>query len=111
MDQLEVRLAKYKERDVKYIETIRSLERDKECNLGKINKLISDVETLQDEKDLADGKPSPTVASTSAEDQNNDTSTAKEIASINPFKPFIKFIKPKDSQPESKIEEQETPKK
>nr|GFB10812.1 hypothetical protein [Tanacetum cinerariifolium] len=166
MDQLEVRLAKYKERDVKYIETIRSLERDKECNLGKINKLISDVETLQDEKDLADGKlarllksskdlediiesqrskkvkegvgynavpppatdlylfpkkdlswtglpefvddtvtdysrPSPTVASTSAEDQNNDTSTAKEIASINPFKPFIKFIKPKDSQPGS----------
>nr|GFD52483.1 hypothetical protein [Tanacetum cinerariifolium] len=77
--------------------TIRSLERDKECNLGKINKLTSDVKTLQDEKDLADGKlarllksskdledviesqrPSPTVASTSAEDQNNDTSTSEE---------------------------------
>nr|GEZ62501.1 hypothetical protein [Tanacetum cinerariifolium] len=56
-------------------------------------------------------RPSPTVASTSAEDQNNDTSTSEETASTNPSKPFIKFIKPKDSQPESKIEEQETPKK
>nr|GEX71765.1 hypothetical protein [Tanacetum cinerariifolium] len=56
-------------------------------------------------------RPSPTVASTSAEDQNNDTSTSEEIASTNPSKPFIKFVKPKDSQPESKIEEQETPKK
>nr|GFC42097.1 hypothetical protein [Tanacetum cinerariifolium] len=118
------------EREVKYIETIRSLERDKECNLGKINILTSDVETLQDEKDLVDGKlarllksskdlediiesqrPSPTVASTSAEDQNNVTSTSKETASTNPSKPFIKFVKPKYSQPESKVEEQETPKK
>nr|GFC85365.1 hypothetical protein [Tanacetum cinerariifolium] len=53
---IEDRLAEYKEREVKYIETIRSLERDKECNLRKINKLTSDVETLQDEKDLVDGK-------------------------------------------------------
>nr|GFD57130.1 hypothetical protein [Tanacetum cinerariifolium] len=45
-------------------------------------------------------RPSPTVASTSAEDQNKYTSTSE-----------IKFVKPKDSQPESKIEEQETPKK
>nr|GFA27443.1 hypothetical protein [Tanacetum cinerariifolium] len=56
IDQLEVRIAEYKAMEVKYIETIRSLERDKECNLGKINKLISDVETLQDENDLAYGK-------------------------------------------------------
>nr|GEX53078.1 retrovirus-related Pol polyprotein from transposon TNT 1-94 [Tanacetum cinerariifolium] len=46
----------YKEMELKYIETIRSLERDKECNLRKINKLISDVETLQEEKDVVDGK-------------------------------------------------------
>nr|GEX02098.1 synaptobrevin, longin-like domain protein [Tanacetum cinerariifolium] len=170
MDQLEVRIAEYKEREVKYIETIRSLERYKECNLGKINKLTSDVETLQDKKDLADGKlarllksskdlediieshrsekvkeglgyndipppaadlylspkkdiswiglpefldntvtdytrPSPSVASTSAEDQNNDTSTSEETTSTNPSKSFIKFVKPKDSQPKSKIEE------
>nr|GFA99772.1 hypothetical protein [Tanacetum cinerariifolium] len=56
-------------------------------------------------------QPSPTVANTSAEDQNNDTSTSEETASINPSKAFIKFIKPKESQPESMIEEQETPKK
>nr|GEZ64523.1 ubiquitin hydrolase [Tanacetum cinerariifolium] len=155
IDQLEDRLAEYKEREVKYIETIRSLERDKECNLRKINKLTSDVETLQDKKDLVDGKlarllksskdlediiesqrsekvkeglgynavpppaadlylspkkdlswtgllefiddtvtdysrPSPTVASTSTEDKNNDTSTSEETASTNPSKPFIK---------------------
>nr|GFC65088.1 hypothetical protein [Tanacetum cinerariifolium] len=83
----------------------------------EINKLTSDVETLQDEKDLVDEKlarllkPSPTVASTSAEDHNKDTSTSEETASTNPSKPFIKFVKPKDSQPESKLEEQETPKK
>nr|GFA33236.1 hypothetical protein [Tanacetum cinerariifolium] len=35
---------------------IRSLERDKECNLRKINKLTSDVETLQEDKDVVDGK-------------------------------------------------------
>nr|GEV83605.1 retrovirus-related Pol polyprotein from transposon TNT 1-94 [Tanacetum cinerariifolium] len=56
-------------------------------------------------------RPSPTVASISAEDQNNDTSTSEETTSTNPSKPFIKFVKPKDSQPESKLEEQETPKK
>nr|GFD11500.1 hypothetical protein [Tanacetum cinerariifolium] len=56
-------------------------------------------------------RPSPTVASTSSEDQNKDTSTSEEVASIKPSKPFVKFIKPKDSQPESKLNEQETPKK
>nr|GFA02839.1 hypothetical protein [Tanacetum cinerariifolium] len=56
IDQLEDRLAEYKEKEVKYIETIRSLERDKECHLREINRLTSDVETLQDEKDLVDGK-------------------------------------------------------
>nr|GFD12794.1 hypothetical protein [Tanacetum cinerariifolium] len=100
IDQLEDRLAEYNEREVKYIETIRSLETNKECNLRNINKLTSDVETLQDEKDLVDGKlarllksskdlediiesqrPSPTVSSTSTEDQNNDTSTSEETAS------------------------------
>nr|GFC39843.1 hypothetical protein [Tanacetum cinerariifolium] len=42
-------------------------------------------------------RPSPTVASTSTEDQNIDTSTSEETASTNPSKPFIKFVKPKDS--------------
>nr|GFC55176.1 hypothetical protein [Tanacetum cinerariifolium] len=56
-------------------------------------------------------RPSPTVVSTSAEDQNKDTSTSEVAASPNPPKPFVKFVKPKDSQPESKSKEQETLKK
>nr|GEY52278.1 hypothetical protein [Tanacetum cinerariifolium] len=56
-------------------------------------------------------RPSPTVASTSAEDQNKDTSTSEDTTLPNPPKLFVKFVKPKDSQPESKSKEQETPKK
>nr|GEV72424.1 polycomb group protein fertilization-independent endosperm isoform X3 [Tanacetum cinerariifolium] len=56
-------------------------------------------------------RPSPTVASTSAEGQNKDSSTSENVASPNPPKPFVKFVKPKDNQPESKTKEQETPKK
>nr|GFA53723.1 hypothetical protein [Tanacetum cinerariifolium] len=41
-------------------------------------------------------RPSPTVVSTSAEDQNKDTSTSEDVASPNPPKPFVKFVKPKD---------------
>nr|GEW76434.1 hypothetical protein [Tanacetum cinerariifolium] len=46
-------------------------------------------------------RPSPTVASTSTKDQNKDSSTFENVASPNPPKPFIKFVKPKDNQPES----------
>nr|GFA09544.1 hypothetical protein [Tanacetum cinerariifolium] len=56
-------------------------------------------------------RPSPTIASTSAEGQNKDSSTSEDVTSPNPPKPFVKFVKPKDSQPESKSKEQETPKK
>nr|GFA03801.1 ubiquitin hydrolase [Tanacetum cinerariifolium] len=56
-------------------------------------------------------RPSPTIVSTSEEDQNKDTSTSEDVASTNPPKPFVKFVKPKDSQPESKTKELETPKK
>nr|GEW16962.1 ribonuclease H-like domain-containing protein [Tanacetum cinerariifolium] len=56
-------------------------------------------------------RPSPTVVSTSAEDQNKDTSTSEDAASPNPPKLFVKFVKSKDSQLESKSKEQETPKK
>nr|GEY43755.1 hypothetical protein [Tanacetum cinerariifolium] len=47
-------------------------------------------------------RPSPTVVSTSAEGQNKDSSTFEDVASPNPPKPFVKFIKPKDNEPESK---------
>nr|GFB85238.1 hypothetical protein [Tanacetum cinerariifolium] len=56
-------------------------------------------------------RPSPTIASTSTEGQNKDSCTSEEVASPNPPKPFVKFVKPKDNQPESKSKEQETPKK
>nr|GFC97737.1 hypothetical protein [Tanacetum cinerariifolium] len=56
-------------------------------------------------------RPSPTVVSTSVEGQNKDSSTFEDVASPNLTKPFVKFVKPKDSKPESKSKEQETPKK
>nr|GFC44307.1 hypothetical protein [Tanacetum cinerariifolium] len=42
-------------------------------------------------------RPSPTVVSTSEEGQNKDSSTSEDVASPNPPKPFVKFVKPKDS--------------
>nr|GFA32873.1 hypothetical protein [Tanacetum cinerariifolium] len=56
-------------------------------------------------------RPSPTVASTSTDGQNKDSSTFESVASPNPPKSFVKIVKPKDNQPESKKKEQETPKK
>nr|GFA68960.1 hypothetical protein [Tanacetum cinerariifolium] len=56
-------------------------------------------------------RPSLTVASTSTEGQNKYSSTYENVASPNSPKPFVKFVKPKDSQPESNSKEQETPKK
>nr|GEZ62772.1 hypothetical protein [Tanacetum cinerariifolium] len=52
-------------------------------------------------------RPSPTVTSTSAE----DSFTFEDVASPNPSKPFVKFVKPKDRQSKNKTKEQETPKK
>nr|GFB07093.1 putative ribonuclease H-like domain-containing protein [Tanacetum cinerariifolium] len=46
-------------------------------------------------------RPSPTVASTSAEGQNKDSSTSEDDASPNTPKPFVKFVKPKESQSEN----------
>nr|GFB67788.1 hypothetical protein [Tanacetum cinerariifolium] len=174
--QLEGRLPEYKEREVKYIEKIRTLEMYRASNLKCIKTLDKELEELNLEKNGLDGKlacllkaskkfdhliesqrsdqvkegvgynavpppaadlylspekdlswtglpefiddtvtdysrPSPTVASTSAEGQNQDSSTSENVASSKPPKPFVKFVKPKDSQPESKSKEEETPKK
>nr|GEX20434.1 hypothetical protein [Tanacetum cinerariifolium] len=56
IDQLEGRLAEYKEREVKYIEKIRTLEMYREYNLKYIERLKNVVETLKEEKDVVDGK-------------------------------------------------------
>nr|GEX00115.1 reverse transcriptase domain-containing protein [Tanacetum cinerariifolium] len=89
-----------------------------------------ELETLKLEKDGVDGKlagllkaskdldnliesqrPSPTVESTSEEGQNKHSSTSKDVASPITPKPFVKFVKPKDCQCESKTNKKETPKK
>nr|GEX27646.1 ribonuclease H-like domain-containing protein [Tanacetum cinerariifolium] len=99
-------------------------------NLNSIKILTKELEEVKLEKDGLEGKlagllkalknldhliesqrPSPTVVSTSAEGQNKDSSTSEDVASPNPPKPFVKFVKPKNSKPESKSKEQETPKK
>nr|GEV42559.1 hypothetical protein [Tanacetum cinerariifolium] len=56
VDQLEGRLVEYKEREVKYIENIRTLEMYKESNLKCIKALDKELETLKEEKDVVDGK-------------------------------------------------------
>nr|GEX65772.1 hypothetical protein [Tanacetum cinerariifolium] len=58
-------------------------------------------------------RPSPTMKSTSGEDQNRNSSVPETDASPSTIipKPFIKFVKPNDSPSESKTGKTETPKK
>nr|GEW83344.1 hypothetical protein [Tanacetum cinerariifolium] len=88
------------------------------------------LETLQQEKEGVDGKlaglltaskdldnliksqrPSPTAESISEDDQNRNTFVSETVASPITSKPFIKFVRPKDSQSDSKTDKKETPKK
>nr|GEW32980.1 ribonuclease H-like domain-containing protein [Tanacetum cinerariifolium] len=174
--QVESRLVEYKEREVKYIEKIRTLEYFNESYKECIETLKKKLETLKQEKERVDGKlaglltaskdldnliesqrsdknkewlgytvvppptaqlylspkkdlswtclpecaddtvtdysrPSPTVESTSEEDQNKNPSVSENVASPVTPKPFIKFVKPKDSQSKSKTNKKESPKK
>nr|GFA93399.1 hypothetical protein [Tanacetum cinerariifolium] len=56
-------------------------------------------------------RPSPTIESTSGDDQNRNPSVSETVASPIKPKPFIKFVKLKDSQSKSKTDETKTPKK
>nr|GFB22698.1 ribonuclease H-like domain-containing protein [Tanacetum cinerariifolium] len=56
-------------------------------------------------------RPSPTLKSTSGDDQNKNPSVSETVASLITPKPFIKFVKPKDSQSKSKTGKTESPKK
>nr|GEV27509.1 hypothetical protein [Tanacetum cinerariifolium] len=170
------RLVEYKEREVKYIKKIRTLEFYNESNKECIEALKKKLETLKQEKERVDGKlaglltaskdldnliesqrldknkeglgyttvppppaqlylspkkdlswtglsectddtvtdysrPSPTVESTLKDDQNKNLFVSETVASPITPKPFIKFVKPKDSQYESKTDKKETPKK
>nr|GFA23899.1 ribonuclease H-like domain-containing protein [Tanacetum cinerariifolium] len=128
--QVESRLVEYKEREIKYIERIKTLEFYNESNKECIKTLKKKLGTLKQEKKGVDGKlaglltaskdldnliesqrSSPTVESTSEEDQNRNPSVSENVASPITPKPFIKFVKPKDSQSESKSDKKKTPKK
>nr|GEV50788.1 hypothetical protein [Tanacetum cinerariifolium] len=128
--QVESRLVEYKEKEVKNIEKIRTLKFYNVSNKECIETLKKKLETLNQEKERVDGKlagllialkdldnliksqrPSPTVESTSEDDQNRKPSVSETVALPITPKPFIKFVKPKDSQSESKIDKKETPKK
>nr|GEV08516.1 hypothetical protein [Tanacetum cinerariifolium] len=56
-------------------------------------------------------KPSPTIESASGDDQNRNPSVSETVASPITPKPFIKFVKSKDSQSKSKTDETKTSKK
>nr|GEY79209.1 hypothetical protein [Tanacetum cinerariifolium] len=56
-------------------------------------------------------RPSPTAECISEDDQNRNTSVSETIASPITSKPFIKFVRTKDSQSDSKTDKKETPKK
>nr|GEX07080.1 ribonuclease H-like domain-containing protein [Tanacetum cinerariifolium] len=56
-------------------------------------------------------RASPTIESTSGDDQNKNPSVSETVASPITPKPFIKFVKSKDSQSKSKTDKTETPKK
>nr|GEY46025.1 hypothetical protein [Tanacetum cinerariifolium] len=55
--------------------------------------------------------PSPTVESSSEEDQNRNPSASKNVASPITPKQFVKFVKGSDSQSKSKTDEKQTPEK
>nr|GEY22309.1 hypothetical protein [Tanacetum cinerariifolium] len=56
-------------------------------------------------------RPSPSVESTSEEGQNKNSSTSEDVASPITHKYFVKFVRSKDFQSESKTNKKETPKK
>nr|GFA86999.1 ribonuclease H-like domain-containing protein [Tanacetum cinerariifolium] len=56
-------------------------------------------------------RPTPTIESTSKNDQNRNMSVSETVRSPITSKPFIKFLRPKDSQSDSKTDKKETPKK
>nr|GEX47517.1 reverse transcriptase domain-containing protein [Tanacetum cinerariifolium] len=56
-------------------------------------------------------RPEPTVKSSPDDAKKRNPSVSETVASPITPKPFIKFVKPKDSQPKSKTDKTKTPKK
>nr|GEZ74739.1 ribonuclease H-like domain-containing protein [Tanacetum cinerariifolium] len=97
--QLEGRLVEYKEREVKYIEKIRTLEMYRASNLKCIKTLDKELEELKLEKNGLDGKLAGLLKA------------SKNLDNLIESQRSNKFVKSKDSQSESKTDKQETPKK
>nr|GEW57839.1 hypothetical protein [Tanacetum cinerariifolium] len=88
---------------------LETLKQEKE---GVDRKLVGLLKASKDLDNLIESqRPSPTVESTSEDDQNRNPSVYEIVASPITPKPFIKFVKPKDSQSISKIGKTESPKK
>nr|GEZ46727.1 hypothetical protein [Tanacetum cinerariifolium] len=161
--QVESRLVEYKQREVKYIEKIKTLEYYNEGKKECIESLKKEIENLKKEKEVVDGKlaglltatkdldnliesqrsdkskeglgyttvppptaqlylspkkdlswtglpecaddtvtdyskPSPTIESSSEEDQNKNPSASENVTSPITPKQFVKFVKASDSQ-------------
>nr|GEY63942.1 hypothetical protein [Tanacetum cinerariifolium] len=121
----------YHESKKESIETLKkeleTLKQDKEVVDGKLAGLLTaskDLDNLiksqrsdKSKEECADdtvidySRPSPTVESSSEEDQNGNPSVSKNVASPITPKPFVKFVKSSDSQSKNKTDEKETPKK
>nr|GEZ31899.1 hypothetical protein [Tanacetum cinerariifolium] len=78
--------------------------KDYKKNNDSLNKFADDTVTDY-------SRPSPTMKSTSGDDQNKNSFVSETVASPITPKPFIKFVKLKDSQSKSKTDETKTPKK
>nr|GEU82306.1 ubiquitin hydrolase [Tanacetum cinerariifolium] len=122
--QVESRLVEYKEREVKYIEKIRTLKFHNESHNKCIEILKKKLETLKLEKDGVDGKlagllkaskdldnliesqrPSPTVESTSRDDQNKNSSASENGESTDSIlsKHAVKFVKAAERSTTNKV--------
>nr|GEV67508.1 ribonuclease H-like domain-containing protein [Tanacetum cinerariifolium] len=88
---------------------LKTLKEEKEGVNGKLAGLLK---ALRDLDNLIESqRHSPTVESTSGDDQNRNPSVSETVASPITPKPFIQFVKPKDSQFKSKTGKTESPKK
>nr|GEZ08436.1 ribonuclease H-like domain-containing protein [Tanacetum cinerariifolium] len=94
--------SKAEEQDPKALITIDRVDGKLACLL----KASKDLDNL-----IESQRPLPTVESTPGDDQNRNPSVSEPIASPITSKPFIKFMKPKDSQSKCKSSKTKSPKK
>nr|GFC96662.1 ubiquitin hydrolase [Tanacetum cinerariifolium] len=82
---------------------------EKEVVDGKLAGLLSALKNLDNL--IKCHRPSPTVESSSEENQNRNPFASENVASPITPKQFVKFVKGSDSQSKSKTDEKETPEK